>query len=86
MDPSKQLRASIVKSPSTNYGASNDGKVEWNTILPIAYYPLHTAEYATVILASDWLYFSRHGINECIALIHGQLNISCNPLSPKHII
>ena len=26
------------------------------------YYPLHTAEYATVILASDWLYFSRHGI------------------------
>ena len=31
-------------------------------ILPVAYYPLHTAEYATVILASDWLYFSRHGI------------------------
>ena len=31
-------------------------------ILPVAYYPLHTAEYATVILASDWLYFSRHGL------------------------
>ena len=26
------------------------------------FYPLHTAEYATVILASDWLYFSRHGL------------------------
>ena len=36
------------------------GKVEWNTT--VAYYPLHIAEYATVILASDWLYFSRHGI------------------------
>ena len=53
MDPSKMLRA------------RNDGKVEWNIarcILPVAYYPWHTAEYATVILASDWLYFSRHGI------------------------
>ena len=53
MDPSKMLRA------------RNNGKVEWNTtrcILPVAHYPLHTAEYATVILASDWLYFSRHGI------------------------
>ena len=48
MDPSKLLRA------------RNDGKVEWNTTRCI---PLHTAEYATVILASDWLYFSRHGIN-----------------------
>ena len=28
----------------------------------VEYHPLHTAEYATVILASDWLYFSRHGI------------------------
>ena len=54
MDPSKLLHA------------RNDGKVEWNTtrcILPVASYPLHTAEYATVILASDRLYFSRHGIN-----------------------
>ena len=49
MDPSKLLRA------------SNDGKVEWNTT--ITYYPLHSAESATVILASDWLYFSRYGIN-----------------------
>ena len=39
----------------------NDGKGEWNTI-PVAYYPLNTAEYATAILASDWLYFSKHGI------------------------
>ena len=31
-------------------------------ILPVAYYPLNTAEYATAIQASDWLYFSRHGI------------------------
>ena len=41
MDPSKLLRA------------SNDGKVEWNTIrcnLPVAY-----QEYASVILVSDWL-------------------------------
>ena len=59
MDPNKLLRA------------SNDGKVEWNTrcILPFAYYPLHTAEYVTVILASDWLYFSRHGINGSKALL-----------------
>ena len=48
MDPSKLLRA------------CNDGKVEWNTTRCIL--PLYTAEYATVILASDWLYFSRHGI------------------------
>ena len=51
MDRSKLLRA------------SNDGKVEWNAtrcILPVAY---RRIEYATVILASDWLYFSRHGIN-----------------------
>ena len=46
MDPSKLLRA------------SNDGKVSRVEY----YYPLHTAEYATVILASDWLYFSRYGI------------------------
>ena len=61
MDPSKLLRA------------RNDGKVEWNTtrcILPVAYYPLHTAEYATVILASDWLYFSRHGIKSSIQAIN----------------
>ena len=32
------------------------------------YYLLHTAEYATVILASDWLYFSRHRINIYIVL------------------
>ena len=49
MDPSKLLRA------------SNDGKVEWNTTRCIL--PVDTVEYATVILASDWLYFSRHGIN-----------------------
>ena len=30
------------------------------------YYRLHTAKYATVILGSDWLYFSRHGINKYI--------------------
>ena len=40
--------------------ASNDGKSR------VEYYPLHTAEYATVILASNWLYFSRHGIKVCI--------------------
>ena len=59
MDPSKLLRT------------SHDTKVEWNTthcILPIAYYPLHTTEYTTVILASDWLYFSRHGIKNDITL------------------
>ena len=55
MDPSELLRA------------RNDGKVEW--ILPIAYYPLQTAEYATVILDSDWLYFSRHGINTCMTCL-----------------
>ena len=38
--------------------ARNDGKVEWNT-----------AEYAMVILASDWLYFSRHGIKQGINTI-----------------
>ena len=37
--------------------ASNDGIVEWN----VAYYPLHIAEYATVIPASDWLYFQGMG-------------------------
>ena len=31
-------------------------------MLPVAYYPFRTAEYATAILAFDWLYFSRHGI------------------------
>ena len=46
MDPSKLLCP------------SSDGKVEWNTTRCI----LYTAEYATVILASDWLYFSRHAI------------------------
>ena len=46
--------------------AMNDGKVEWSNT--VAYYPLHTAEYATVILASDWLYFSRHGINHDMCL------------------
>ena len=51
MDPSKLLRA------------SNDGKVASGILLPVAYYPLHTTEYAMVILASDWLYFTRHGIN-----------------------
>ena len=49
MDPNKLLRA------------SNVGKVEWNTTRCTL--PIDTAEYATVILASDWLYFSRHGIN-----------------------
>ena len=45
-----------------NFGASkllrpsNDGKEEWNTTLE------YTAEYATAILASDLLNFSRHGI------------------------
>ena len=29
---------------------------------------VYTAEYATAILASDWLYFSRHGINLYILL------------------
>ena len=38
-------------------------------ILPVAYYPLYTAEYATVILASDWLYFSRYGIQYNTTLI-----------------
>ena len=58
----EELRSWLLRSsqmdPSKLLRASNDGKVEWNTtrcILP--------AEYATVILASDWLYFSRHGIN-----------------------
>ena len=37
--------------PSKLLRASNDGKVGWNT-----------AEYATVILASDWLYFLGYGI------------------------
>ena len=55
MDPSKLLRA------------RHDGKVEWNTT--VAYYQLHTAEYATVILASDWLYFSRHGIKNGIRVL-----------------
>ena len=32
------------------------------------YYPLHTAEYATVILASDWLYCSKYGINTSYAM------------------
>ena len=27
------------------------------------YYPLHTPEYATAFLASDWLYFLQHQIN-----------------------
>ena len=57
MEPSKLLRA------------SHDGNVEWNTAI-IAYYPLHNAEYATVILASDWLYFSRHGINVYVTEFH----------------
>ena len=26
-------------------------------------YLLHTAEYATIFLAFEWLYFLRHGIN-----------------------
>ena len=33
------------------------------------HYPLHTAEYATAILASDWLYFSRHGINNYMSVM-----------------
>ena len=32
-------------------------------ILPVAYYSLHTAEYAAAFLASDWLYFLWHEIN-----------------------
>ena len=39
---------------------------KYSGIIPVAYYPLHTAEYATVILASDWLYFSRHGMKNNI--------------------
>ena len=31
-------------------------------ILPIGYYPLDTAEYATTCQDVDWLYFLRHGI------------------------
>ena len=63
MDPTKLLR---VGQP-----VSNDGKLQWN-IVPVAYYPLHAAAYATVILASDWLYFSRHGIKYSMAW-HGML-------------
>ena len=50
-------------------------EVEWNTK------PLHIAEYATVILASDWLYFSRHGINTCIHL-HCTSSLSLPPPPP----
>ena len=52
------------KDPSKLLRASNDGKVQWNTSSSIS------AEYATAILASDWLYFSRHEINRCTFLIH----------------
>ena len=59
MDPNKLLRA------------RNEGKVEWNTTYTIAYYPLHTAEYETVIMSSDWLYFSRYGIITLISRVRG---------------
>ena len=52
-----------VRNGSKELRASNDGTVEWNTTrsilsIPVAYRRI----YATVILASDWLYFSRYGI------------------------
>ena len=51
-------------------------------ILPIAYYPLHTAEYATVILASDWLYFSRYGIKaDILAMKEPIRELSCDYLA-----
>ena len=42
------------------------------------YYPLHTAEYATAILSSDWLYFSRHGIKYISMYKLGDVGISSN--------
>ena len=44
----------------------------------LRYYPLHIAEYATVILASDWLYFSRHGIITISIYKLGDVGISNN--------
>ena len=36
---------------------------KWSGVLPVAYYPLHTTEYASAFLVSDWLYFLWHRIN-----------------------
>ena len=63
MDPSKLLR---------DLRQGMTGK--YSGILPVAYYPLHTAEYATVLLASDWLNFSRHEIK--YSAIHGTIQYS----------
>ena len=51
MDPSKLLRA------------RNDGKVEWNTTHCILLVALPICNSNP---GSDWLYFSRHGINVII--------------------
>ena len=58
--------------------ASNDGKVELNTS------PLHTAEHVTVILASDWLCLSRHGIKYFIPCLENTANQ--RPRLPLHIL
>ena len=59
---SELVLGSPQKDPSKLLRTSNDGKVAWK-LLPVVYYPLRTAEYVTAILVSDWLYFSRHGVN-----------------------
>ena len=52
----------LKRTPTKLLRVSYDEKVEWNTTRCIRYYPLNTAEYATVFLASDWLYFLWPGI------------------------
>ena len=71
MDPTKLLRASTNGKVEWNTTRCVLPVAYYplhitRCILPVACYPLHIAEYATVILASDWLYFSRHGINGSI--------------------
>ena len=72
------------KDPSTNCCTQVvTGKL--SGVLPIAYYLLHTAAYAMAILASEWLYFSRHGIKSCILPMFNPLSggeqLLCSPLS-----
>ena len=62
------LEKSLKKDPSTTSCCAQVVTGKETEI----YYLLHTAEYATAILASDWLCFSRHKINIYVFLVYGK--------------
>ena len=55
---SRAIRAKLLKKLLLGYY-----KISELTCGKSTYYPLHSADYATVILASGWLYFLMYGIN-----------------------